>query len=37
MASKKNNKLSVQKHLASRRDGASSSKVGEKINTSGNI
>jgi hypothetical protein len=37
MASKKNNKLTVQKYPATRKDGASSNKVEEKINTGGNI
>jgi hypothetical protein len=35
MTSKKNHKLSVEKYLGTRKDGASSSKVGEKINTGG--
>jgi hypothetical protein len=37
MTSKKNHKLSVEKYLGTRKDGASSSKEGEKINPGGNV
>jgi len=36
MTSKKPHKLSVEKYLGTRKDGASSSKGGVKINTDGN-
>lgn len=36
MTSKKTHKLNVEKYLGTRKDGASSSKGGEKINTGGN-
>jgi len=37
MTSKKNHKLSVKNYLGTRKDGASSRKEGEKINTGRNV